>query len=324
MRLPVNRIAPICAVVLLSGCLGGGDHKADSVPVGNVYVGNGPASDYPIVIGEAFTIDGVTYKPADTMNYDTVGYAALGQGGGTAITGANKLLPLPSYVEVTSLDSGKTILVRLERRGPMSNDRLVELSPGAAAQLGLTSDRAPVRVRRVNPPEVERSLLRGGQPAPYRMETPKSLLGVLMRKLNPAAPVVTQPAATPSPVPTATPRPSPPKSVPTSRTTPSPMPHPVATATPRPVVTPRPVATLTPVATPSPTAAHGSFVVQIGAFSTQERANATAAKVGGRIAPAGRLFRVRMGPFATQAQANAALAKARAAGYSDARIQHAD
>ena len=45
---------------------------------------------------------------------------------------------------------------------------------------------------------------------------------------------------------------------------------------------------------------------------------------GGSVSPSGRFFRVRMGPFATRGQAEAALAKAKAAGYSDARIQRAD
>jgi rare lipoprotein A len=43
-----------------------------------------------------------------------------------------------------------------------------------------------VRVRRVNPPEQDRALLRSGNPAPERMATPKPLLDVLQRKLDPA------------------------------------------------------------------------------------------------------------------------------------------
>ena len=314
MRLPINRFAPLAAVVLLTGCLfgGGGGGRAESTSAGNVLIGNGPASDYPVVIGAPFTVDGVSYKPLDTMNYDQVGYASLGQAGGNAVSGANKVLPLPSYVEVTSLDSGKTILVRLERRGPMSNDRLVELSPGAAAQLGVSGHpRAPVRVRRVNPPEVERAALRSGQNAPYRMETPKSLLAVLVRKLNPSAPVALSgpaPAPTPSPTASARPRPVPARAVPPKAT-------PTPRATPTPVTAPAPA--------PTPAAASGSIIVQVGAFSTQASASASAAKVGGRVSAAGRLFRVRMGPFTSQAQAQAALAKARSAGYSEARIQHA-
>ncbi len=333
MRLSINPIMPLAALLLLNGCLfGGGQSKTESLPAGSVQVANGPASDYPIVIGDAYTIDGTTYKPADTMNYDMVGYAALGSAGGNAISGANKMLPLPSYVEVTSLDSGKTILVRLERRGPMSNDRLIELSPGAAAQLGVAdNDRAPVRVRRVNPPEIERAALRSGQPAPYRMDTPKSLLTVLNRKLNPQAAVplpLPTPVAIPSPAPSSSQaaisgprsRPAKPSPIPKATTAPAPAPSPTTVARTRPAPAPKPAATAIPV----PPAVHGSFIVQVGAFSGKANADASAAKVGGGVTATGRLFRVRIGPFASQAQANAALAKVRSAGYRDARIQHAD
>ncbi len=136
MRLPVNQALPLAALILLGGCMfgGGGGAKSEPAPIAR----SGPAADYPVVIGEAFTVDGVTHTPVDRMNYDAVGYAAAGSDGGEGVSIAHKTLPLPSYAEITALDSGKTILVRVERRGPMSNDRLVDLSPGAAAQLGLT------------------------------------------------------------------------------------------------------------------------------------------------------------------------------------------
>jgi cell division protein FtsN len=62
----------------------------------------------------------------------------------------------------------------------------------------------------------------------------------------------------------------------------------------------------------------------VGAFASKANAEATAAKVGGRVSPSGRLWRVRMGPYGTPREAAAALAKAKGAGYSDARIQRAD
>ncbi len=55
-----------------------------------------------------------------------------------AIYGANRTLPLPSYVEVTSLETGRTFLVRVNDRGPFGNDwRLIDLSEGAAQLLGI-------------------------------------------------------------------------------------------------------------------------------------------------------------------------------------------
>ena len=88
---------------------------------------------------------------------------------------------------MTSLDTGRTSLVRIERRGPMTGQELVALSPGALVQLGLEPG-APVRVRRVNPPEEQRVPLRAGQPAQLRMDTPMALVEVLRRKLPGAGP----------------------------------------------------------------------------------------------------------------------------------------
>jgi rare lipoprotein A len=278
-----------------------------------------------MVIGDPFTIDGKTWTPADTLNSDQVGYAAAGSEGGTGISAAHRTLPLPSYVEVTSLESGKTVLVRLERRGPMRNDRLIELSPGAAAQLGINGDNAPVRVRRVNPPEADRGLLRTGQQAPARMDTPKPLLAVLMRKLT-GAPL---PQAEPAPLPAASPTPAalagkpPAPAKPPAKGRRPVAPPPVVTAIPAAVVT-SPTPKPAPAATTAAPATHGSLAVQAAAFSTKDRADAAAAKLGARVSPAGRLWRMQLGPFASQAEAQAGLAKARSAGYKDARIVRAD
>lgn len=53
-----------------------------------------------------------------------------------AMTAAHKTLPLPSYVEVTDLDSGKKIIVRVNDRGPFHTGRIIDLSYAAAAKLG--------------------------------------------------------------------------------------------------------------------------------------------------------------------------------------------
>ncbi|MDF8331893.1 SPOR domain-containing protein [Novosphingobium cyanobacteriorum] len=290
----------------------------------------GPQGDYPVTIGDPFTVEGVTYTPADTMNYDAVGYASATDGSG--ITGSHRTLPLPCYVEVTSLENGHTILVRLDRRGPMAGgkDQLVELSAGAWAQLGLPGgSRSPVRVRRVNPPETERALLRAGQTVPARMDTPPGLLAALKRKLGlpvppppplpdeiakavttpvpttrpagiPARPVGKPPVAAPQPEPKAEPKPE-------AKLAPKPAPKPE----PKPAPAPKP---------PAPRPATTSAVsVQVGAFSTRERAEKAAAQVGGSVSPAGKYFRVRIGA-SSPAEAQAALAKARGSGYADARI----
>ena len=315
MRLPVNQLlAPLAVLVLLSGCIGIGQGADAAIePIAR----SGPAADYPVVIGAPFTINAMGYTPADALNYDAVGQAVITSDGGTAVSIAHKTLPLPSYAEVTALDSGKTILVRVERRGPMRNDRLVELSPGAAAQLGADGrESAAIRIRRVNPPEAERALLRGGQRAPERMDTPQPLLAVLQRKLDPraVAPAVSTPVAAPAlgreagvslPLLTA----------PVTRTLAPPKPLGKRAATSPAQYSPN---------SPAPAAAEGTLFVQIGSFAKRQNAASAALRLGGKVRPAGRLARVVLGPFASRGAAEAALAKARTAGYSDARIQRAD
>lgn len=193
MRLPSDvftRCVALGLTALLAGCGAfGGGTRADIASTSNGqaigYSKTGPEADYPIVLGDPYAIDGVVYTPVDTLNFDQVGHAALDSDGGNAVTVAHRTLPMPSYVEVTALDSGKTILARVERRGPMAGPAIVGLSQGASAQLGI-GDGGAVRVRRVNPPEEHREKLRLGERAPDRLDTPKSLLAVLQRKLETA------------------------------------------------------------------------------------------------------------------------------------------
>ena len=318
MRLPVKNTLPLVALTFLVAC-GGGGYGLDSTPQAPLST-SGPAGDYPVVIGQPYTVGGITFSPSDTMNYDVVGRASLGSEGGAGITAAHHTLPLPSYVELTELSTGKTILVRVERRGPMTSTNVIELSPGAAAQLGVTGkSQASVRVRRVNPIEPDRAVLRIGEPAPARMDTPKSLLTVLQRKLDTQEGVVRPaPEAPPTPAATAMPAPA---LVPSVK--PKPKPKPAPTPAPKPAPTPAAPPKPAPAPAPVQPAARGSFFIQVGSFANQANAKAAAAKTGGTMSQSGTLWRVKMGPYASEAQAKTALAKARAAGYSDARIQSA-
>ncbi|MBU3993601.1 MAG: SPOR domain-containing protein [Alphaproteobacteria bacterium] len=316
MKLPVDRLAALGLLVFVAAC----GHTGESRPLtalaaGGTVPATGPAADYPMVLGEPFAIDGVTYTPADTMNYDRVGYAVSGPDGGTAVTLADRTLPLPSYAEVTALKTGRTILARVERRGPMTGDNLVELSPGAAAQLGMTDGRAPVRVRRVNPSEPERALLRSGQQAPERMDTPMSLAAVLLRKLEPDAAAPVPPAQEQAIAPAAMPSLAEPKAA----TAPAPQ-----VSEPKPVLATSKPAPKSPTPRANPAAPGNRVVVQVATFSNAASAADVAKKLGGVATPAGKYHRVRIVGFASKAEAGAALAKARRAGYSDARIQRAD
>jgi rare lipoprotein A len=314
MRLPVETFGHARCLALalvlpaaLAGCAaGGGDRAAlNAAPLEQT----GPAADYPVVVGEPYRVGATLYTPLDAFNYDETGYAAADSGQG--ISASHHILPLPSYAEVTSLESGRTILVRVERRGPMDGNALIALAPAALDQLGAAAGE-PVRVRRVNPPEEDRAFLRAGRTAPLRMDTPEALLTVLQRKVPPrggalpiksAAPAALarvelppSTAAIPTPVPARIDPPEAPPRIDAPRS-------------------PKPPEARQPATTPN-----GAYVVQAVALSSRERAQAIAGAIGGSVSQAGKLYRVRTGPFATRSQAQASLAKVRAAGYSDARI----
>ncbi len=67
-------------------------------------------------------------------------------------TAAHKTLPLPSYARVTRLDSGKSVVVRINDRGPFVGERLIDLSYAAAVKLGVhLTGTAPVEVTVLEP-----------------------------------------------------------------------------------------------------------------------------------------------------------------------------
>ncbi len=279
---------------------------------------NGPAGDYPVVIGEPFAIDGTVFTPADTLNYDEVGYAVAEHDAGFAemdgVTISHRTLPLPSYVEITALDTGTTILARTERRGPMTKQvtaqvkgqAIAALSKDAMAALGIASA-TPVRIRRVNPPESERAKLRRGETATQRMATPQTLLRVLKRKLERKGEYTPDPL-TEIPI-------EPPNDGGTDRS-PDNLGLNVETDT-------------SPVSSAvanrlSERAGPGRFMIQAAAFASRANADRLAAKIDGSVENAGRYHRVRVGPFDTRKEADTALAKIRAAGYRDAMVQTVD
>ena len=54
-----------------------------------------------------------------------------------AMTAAHPTLPIPSYVRVTSASNGRSVIVRVNDRGPFKDDRIIDLSYGAATRLGI-------------------------------------------------------------------------------------------------------------------------------------------------------------------------------------------
>ncbi|RIA45822.1 rare lipoprotein A [Hephaestia caeni] len=260
--------------------------------------------------------DGVqTTGPAGTSgavkSYDDVGYAAVGGTASGTISATSSALSAGAFAEVTALDSGKTILVAIAGNIPDSAGHLLTLSPEAARLLGVSGDRAAVRVRQVEPADVDAVALREGQPASARMDAPPVLLTGLRtmldaKKAPPPAVAAVTPATKPPAVDAAAMKPPPAK----------PAAKPAAVKpTPAPAAKP---STSTPK--PAAAAASGRYQVQVATFSTRDRAAGVAKAMGGSVQPAGRYFRVRLGPYATRAAATSARDGAAKRGYGDARV----
>jgi rare lipoprotein A len=67
-------------------------------------------------------------------------------------TAAHRTLPLPSYARVTNLDNGRSVIVRINDRGPFHDGRLIDLSYAAAVKLGVNvHGTANVEVRGIDP-----------------------------------------------------------------------------------------------------------------------------------------------------------------------------
>ena len=114
-------------------------------------------------IGNPYKEFGVWYYPKRDLTYDETGIASW-YGEETAILGrptangevfdpkiataAHKTLPLPSVVRVTNLDNGKSLVVRVNDRGPFAKGRIIDLSHEGARILGFVKQgTARVRVQ---------------------------------------------------------------------------------------------------------------------------------------------------------------------------------
>ncbi len=88
-----------------------------------------------------------------------------------AYTAANKTVPLPCYVRVTNLENGKSVVVRVNDRGPFAPNRIVDLSYVAAVKIGVwPKGTAMVEVRSIDPdhpdrkPDIPRETIVAGPP----------------------------------------------------------------------------------------------------------------------------------------------------------------
>jgi len=154
------RILLIVIAILATGCA--------STPRGGYYQDDGPhrrpevdVSKVPDAVprnephnernNRPYSVFGVSYQPLKTSRgYRERGLASWygkkfhGQrtaNGETydmyAMSAAHKTLPLPSYLRVRNLSNGKSVIVRVNDRGPFHSNRIVDLSYAAAARLGI-------------------------------------------------------------------------------------------------------------------------------------------------------------------------------------------
>lgn len=73
-----------------------------------------------------------------------------------AMTAAHKTLPIPSYARVTNLANGKSVVVRINDRGPFHGSRVMDVSKAAASKLGfINKGTAKVRVEQIVPGAVQ-------------------------------------------------------------------------------------------------------------------------------------------------------------------------
>ncbi len=274
--------------------------------------------------------------------------SAVGEGatlGPSGVWIAHPSLPVPSYVEITRLDTGRTIVARVSARPALGRSgALAELSAGAARQLLLDPvGQAPLRVRAANPTDQEKAALRMGQVAGDRMDTPEALLVVLRKKAGTQATVKTASRAAtevqPAPKPRAkasasqAPNGAGPRTdtgthwvVTGDKDASGQLAEPaddgfvVEQAWQRRAATPPAPRWQRPAAAPQPAYVAEGYYVQVAALSSRWKAQQVAKQIGGGVQPAGNLFRVRKGPYPSEAAARAALGPLAAKGYRDARI----
>ena len=280
-------------LLALSGC----HHRAPPAPALTA------APHY--ALGAAYQAGGHWYYPAEDYALQATGIASvLADGDGLtadgelrdagALTAAMQTVQLPAIVEVTNLETGRQVLLRVNDRGPASPGRIIAVSPRAAVLLGM----APGGVARVR----------------VRIDEVMSRAVVEQVGGGPKLAIATAPAGTI-----------------TAEALPPPG---GGAAGPARVIggaaTER-AALLVPARLPervqSTYADPGTLMIQAGRFGRFTYANAMAARLAGLGADVVRsrqdretVYAVQAGPFATIAQVDAALAQALRAGVVDAHI----
>jgi rare lipoprotein A len=212
-----------------------------------------------------------------------------------AMTAAHKTLPLPCYARVTNLSNGRSVVVRINDRGPFVSNRIIDLSYAAAAKLGMIGPgTAFVQVETLTPP---------GTPGLIPVSTPAAAAASVGLSSVPALP----PGAPLPPAPTEPAPSSAPLSLPTTSAVPT-----GSAARPASGVTPAP-----------------ALYIQVGAFSRPENALHVRQRLRAAgfsdvltLAPAvgSRLMRVRIGPIGSVQQYDGLIARLARLGFAGAKL----
>lgn len=149
-------LAGVCAALGLSAC---SETKLAVTAAKQVAPTKTPTSMGSYKIGKPYQIDGTWYYPREDFDYVEEGVASwygpsfngkLTANGETYdmmdLTAAHRTLPMPSVVRVTNLENGRSLVVRVNDRGPFAKNRIIDVSKRAAQLLGF-HNKGTTRVR---------------------------------------------------------------------------------------------------------------------------------------------------------------------------------
>lgn len=208
---------------------------------------------------------------------------------------AHPTLPIPSYAKITNLLNGRTMVVRINDRGPYVNGKQIQVTPAVSDSLRLMPT-TPLLIEGIVVDQTGHMSGIGTHGAQIEKKTT-----ALPERPN----FNTQPA-TPAPLTTSTPTNN---NMPVEP--PAPMPVPAQTTTPAPVPMPAPVETETKAPKPvlSSNAIAQGFYVQVGALSNENNAQrwlddlASSVSTQGVINKTDGLYKVQLGPYSSKDQA---------------------
>ena len=338
---PLILIAALCFG--LSACGSGRDNNERLgervVPLGQPVPKGGGAYQ----IGKPYDVSGLTYTPREDPGYDRVGsaswYGELFHGRRTAngeiydmdrLSAAHPTLPLPVYARVTNLNNGRTIVVRINDRGPYARDRIIDLSRRSAELLAFRGNgTATVRVKYLG-----RAPLSGDDSYERNYLASQSWMQVAAKGKSPkgGAGAIAVSSALPAENPENLAAPwkavAPRKAATQEGAAPADPASQSWKATTKVAGLPPPQSTGSiPSAPKSKVQGHG-VVIQAGSFKSKDnadRARTTLAAlapvevspidVGGNV-----YFRVRVGPFSAASETETVLAKVKQAGFQGAKV----